>query len=199
MKPKFKHDCESCTFLGHFYDHDVWLCGKSLLARYSDEGHEYWSMPKASFVQCLETETWAQDTQMRAIVAALCCHELGDMPKRMRRFDSISEIGGAVERVKWDMLFGASENIVPDPNWGLDAATAFNHFYIARSLLEQAGHHLSIAAAYDRESWKKFQEKQEATNAGAQRLAENHDSDRPGCDPQPVGGPAPSARPDAGD
>ncbi len=54
MKPKFKHDCDSCIFLGHFYDHDVYFCGQkglkesdrellyrtTIISRYSDEGSE---------------------------------------------------------------------------------------------------------------------------------------------------------------
>jgi hypothetical protein len=165
MKPVFEHDCESCTFLGHFYAHDVYMCSeRSIVARRSSEPGEYSSMPKASFVRSLENDSWAEDKAMRAMVAGMSCHAAGDLPPSQRKFESIAEIGGAVDRLKWDMLFGTTkQDIVPDPNWGLEATTAFNHFYIARSLLEQAGHHLTIAAAYDRDCWRKFQEKQEAT------------------------------------
>jgi hypothetical protein len=50
MKPKFVHDYEDCKFLGHWYNHDVWLhhregdCG-SILARYGNEPWEYASSP----------------------------------------------------------------------------------------------------------------------------------------------------------
>lgn len=162
MKPKFKHDCENCTFLGHFYDHDVYKCGSSLVARYSDEPSEYASWPKSVFVDTLATASWADDKASRSIAAALSCEALGDMPRTVQRFESIGEVKNAVYKVKWDMLFGPDKrDIMPDPAWGLEASTAFNHFYIARSLLEQAEHHLAIADAHDRECWKKYREKQE--------------------------------------
>lgn len=163
MKPKFQHDCESCEFLGHFYDHDVYRCGKSLVARYSDEGSEYSSWPKSVFVDTLAHESWATSKSALAIAAALSCQALGDTPRQTQRFEDISEVKNAVYKVKWDMLFGPDKrDIVPDPAWGLEASTAFNHFYIARSLLEQAEHHLAIADAHDRACWKKFREQQEA-------------------------------------
>ena len=50
MKPKWKHDCDKCRFLGGmFMPHglmDWYLCGttdRTILARYSDEGPDYWS------------------------------------------------------------------------------------------------------------------------------------------------------------
>lgn len=163
MKPKYQHDCEDCTFLGHFYDHDVYTCRKSVIARYGDQGSQYWSLPRHAFAQVMGSEQWAEDQHMRAMVAALCCHEIGELPDEMRQFSDIGEVKAAVYKLKWDMLFSPEKkDIVPDPSWGLEASTAFNHFYIARSLLEQAEHHLEIAAAYDRECWKKFREKQEA-------------------------------------
>ena len=163
MKPIFEHDCESCTFLGHFYDHDVYMCSeRSIVARRSSEPGDYSSMPKASFVRSLEHDNWAEDKAMRAMVAGMSCRAAGDLPPSQRKFEDISQVKNAVYRVKWDMLFGTGKkDLVPDPGWGLEALTAFNHFYIARSLLEQAEHHLEIAAAYDRECWKKFQEKQQ--------------------------------------
>lgn len=166
MQPKFKHDCEACTFLGHFYDHDVYQCGTSLIARYSDEGHEYHSWLRGVFVDMLGNPEWTESKSAQAIAAALSCQALGDTPRQMQRFDSIGAVRAAVERLKWDMLFGPDKrDIVPDPGWGLEASTAFNHFYIARSLLEQAEHHLSIADAHDRVCWEKFREQQEVRNA----------------------------------
>lgn len=164
MTPKFKHDCENCTFLGHFYDHDVYKCGTSLVARYSDTGNEYASYPKSVFVDALAREDWAECKASRAIAAALSCEALGDMPRAIQRFENIGEVKNAVCKLRWDMLFGPDKgDIVPDPGWGLEASVAFNHFYIARSLLEQAEHHLAIADAHDRECWKKFREQQETT------------------------------------
>lgn len=51
MKPKFKHDCDKCEFVGHFFNHDVYFCGNSMVksntivARASDEGPDYASTP----------------------------------------------------------------------------------------------------------------------------------------------------------
>lgn len=164
MKPKFQHDCDCCTFFGHFHGHDVYQCGTSLIARHSDEGSEYASWPKSMFVDMMARGGWPEDAALRAIAAALSCHALGDTPRQMQRFENIGEVKNAVYKVKWDMLFGPDKrDIVPDPGWGLEAATAFNHFYIARSLLEQAEHHLAIADAHDRECWKKFREQREKT------------------------------------
>lgn len=170
MKPKFKHDCESCKFLGHFHDHDVYQCGTSLIARYSDEGHEYHSWPKSVFVDMMASPEWTEFKSTQAIAVALSCQALGDTPRQMQRFENIGDVKNAVYKVKWDMLFGPDKHhdIVPDPAWGLEASTAFNHFYIARSLLEQAEHHLSIADAHDRVCWEKYREQQEARNARAE-------------------------------
>lgn len=162
MTPKFTHDCETCTFLGHFYDHDVYLCGnQSIIARHGDDGGDYYSMPQSIFADQFANENWAEDQHMRAMVAGLCCHKTGQMPRDMPRFESIDGVKRAVSKLRWDMLFNPSSDVVPDPAWGLEADTAFQHFYIARSLLEQAEHHLGIACAHDRECWRKYREKRE--------------------------------------
>jgi hypothetical protein len=53
----FKHDCDQCTFLGHFVNSDVYTCSKgnvlvrdirTFIARYGNEGPEYTSMPVLS-------------------------------------------------------------------------------------------------------------------------------------------------------
>jgi hypothetical protein len=46
MKPKFKHDCERCTFLGNFKGFDLYFCPQTpnlptVLARFSNEGADY--------------------------------------------------------------------------------------------------------------------------------------------------------------
>lgn len=167
MKPKFKHDCEDCTFVGHFYDHDVYTCDRSVVARYSDEPSEYSSMPVSSLVDVLGTDKWSECQADRAMVAAITCQHLNGVPRNMPRYSSIGAVRGAIDQLKWDMLLGPNaQDIVPDPDWGLEASTAFNHFYIARSLLEQAAHHLAIADAHDRVCWQKFREKQEAAESG---------------------------------
>jgi len=49
MKPQWKHDCTACTFIGAMFMHnktaDWYVCGDTVLARMSDEGSDYWSMP----------------------------------------------------------------------------------------------------------------------------------------------------------
>ena len=167
MKPKFQHDCETCAFLGHFYDHDVYTCGHSLVARYGDYCSENASWPKSIFVDGLVSEGWLENPASRAVVAALSCQALGDTPRQMQRFETIGDVKNAVYKLKWDMLFGPDKQTwhLPDPDWGLEASIAFNNFYIARSLLEQAEHYLAIADAHDRECWKKFREKREAQEA----------------------------------
>lgn len=43
--PKFKHDCTSCVYLGHFEDHDLYYCPNdpTVIARFGDEGPDYGS------------------------------------------------------------------------------------------------------------------------------------------------------------
>lgn len=48
MYARFTHDCECCKFLGHRIDHDWYICGdlggmSTLVARYGNDGPEYWS------------------------------------------------------------------------------------------------------------------------------------------------------------
>ena len=49
MKPKWKHDCTACTFIGAMFmsktTADWYVCGDTVLARMSDEGSDYWAMP----------------------------------------------------------------------------------------------------------------------------------------------------------
>ena len=53
MKPKWEHDCPKCRYLGSmFMAHDIadWYecegVDRSVVARYGNEGPNYWSMPK---------------------------------------------------------------------------------------------------------------------------------------------------------
>ena len=44
MKPKFKHDCKNCQFLGTHEEHDLYYCHGSMptvIARWSDYGPDY--------------------------------------------------------------------------------------------------------------------------------------------------------------
>ena len=38
---KFKHDCNKCEFLGHYWDCDVYRCKESIIARFGNKRHEY--------------------------------------------------------------------------------------------------------------------------------------------------------------
>jgi hypothetical protein len=54
MQPVFEHDCTNCTFLGHYFDHDVYICKgatrSSIIGRYGNEGSQYASSPLESFI-----------------------------------------------------------------------------------------------------------------------------------------------------
>lgn len=49
MNPKWTHHCEDCKFLGSMHlqkdTADWYECNETILARLSDEGSDYWSMP----------------------------------------------------------------------------------------------------------------------------------------------------------
>jgi hypothetical protein len=54
-KSIFTHDCDKCTFLGHYFDHDVYVCKTeisrgSIIARFGNEGSEYASCPLDLFI-----------------------------------------------------------------------------------------------------------------------------------------------------
>lgn len=56
--PVFKHDCSGCGYLGHFFSHDVYICGTgdntvSILARFGNESHEYASTDLEDFLDKL--------------------------------------------------------------------------------------------------------------------------------------------------
>ena len=54
MKPTWRHDCDACRFLGAIHRStgtvDWYRCegrDKSIVARRSDDGPDYWSMPES--------------------------------------------------------------------------------------------------------------------------------------------------------
>lgn len=51
LKPVHRHDCEKCKYLATLTTHDGvadwYTCGKTILARFSDEGPDYWSMERS--------------------------------------------------------------------------------------------------------------------------------------------------------
>jgi hypothetical protein len=48
--PHFKHDCDHCEFWGHWFGHDVYYCGGSIVARWGDDGPDYASSPLSVLV-----------------------------------------------------------------------------------------------------------------------------------------------------
>lgn len=46
-KPKYKHDCDACIFLGNYADRDLYICfrdsvdGYTVISRWSSEGANY--------------------------------------------------------------------------------------------------------------------------------------------------------------
>lgn len=50
MQPKWTHDCEQCRFIGAMYSgrdlFDWYICGNTVVARYGNDGPEYWSSPR---------------------------------------------------------------------------------------------------------------------------------------------------------
>lgn len=46
-QPLFTHDCDCCSFLGSFGNHDLYYCGRgareTIIARYGNEGFDYTS------------------------------------------------------------------------------------------------------------------------------------------------------------
>lgn len=49
MKPKWTHDCNACKYIGSMHSDrgllDWYTCKNSVIARYGDDGPEYWSTP----------------------------------------------------------------------------------------------------------------------------------------------------------
>lgn len=46
IKPKFKHDCQDCIFLGRHNDHDLYFCKQggnrdTVIARFGNHGSNY--------------------------------------------------------------------------------------------------------------------------------------------------------------
>lgn len=69
MKPKFKHDCKHCTFLGGHEEKDeyadLYFCDQlhklpTVIARFSSEGADYTSGLGSSIPALVEAETIAR-------------------------------------------------------------------------------------------------------------------------------------------
>ncbi len=90
MTPEFRHDCDACTFLGHYNDHDLYYCTKTdgwpkFLARYGDYGA--WPAARChhlglSFAQTSLRELEQDDTQRALRVAYLIAADLGMLLQR---------------------------------------------------------------------------------------------------------------------
>ena len=48
--PVFEHDCDNCRYLGHYDNHDLYVCNWSVIARYGNDGPEYVS----DFIEALK-------------------------------------------------------------------------------------------------------------------------------------------------
>ena len=50
LHPKWTHDCEACEYIGSMHSDrgllDWYTCNDSVIARYGDDGPEYWSTPR---------------------------------------------------------------------------------------------------------------------------------------------------------
>jgi len=70
MKPQWKHDCDQCTYLGSVHMHntvaDWYECSRTVLARLSDEGSDYLSMPKD---MVLDGDRYLKSTGVNGTVA----------------------------------------------------------------------------------------------------------------------------------
>lgn len=86
-KPRFKHDCKACIFLGTYAGHDLYYCkgsesssmGGSLIARYGNDGSNYASS-SPSITHKLSSPIMQQDglDSIRAIrVALLIAYDMG--------------------------------------------------------------------------------------------------------------------------
>jgi hypothetical protein len=45
-RPRYKHDCDNCIYVGRIDEYDIYYCSHStsVVARYSDEGPDYTSL-----------------------------------------------------------------------------------------------------------------------------------------------------------
>ena len=41
MKPRYKHDCDECTFLGPYRGFDLYVCDWTVIARFGDDDPDY--------------------------------------------------------------------------------------------------------------------------------------------------------------
>lgn len=95
MKPKFTHDCEKCQYLGTEHNHDLYICaarmipglGPSIIARFSNNGPDYASMPWRTIEQALECGP-VMDPIMAAvhIVEEIMANTLMPRSKEFRSF-----------------------------------------------------------------------------------------------------------------
>lgn len=63
---RYEHDCDVCSFLGQYKDADLYVCavGKripTVIARYSDDGHDYASGLNSPLPELQEAERRAKE------------------------------------------------------------------------------------------------------------------------------------------
>lgn len=146
MEPKFASDCDSCVFLGHFYDHDVYRCdaGPAIVARYGDAVSNHWSLSVSSLETLFTRTNWVNDRHVLAMIAGVCCDKVSSSPQQRRK--TMADVKRGVSQLAWDMVTDVAESL-PDSGESTAAAMALHAFYEARALLEQAEHRLAAAMA----------------------------------------------------
>lgn len=169
MEPKFKtEECAKCRFIGHFYSHDVYIHrsndGLEYVARFGNDGEEYWTFRDEQFAELFKRSDWHADQQMMAIVAAVCCDKI--TPSRPKR-KTMADVKRGVSQLAWDMVTDAADSL-PDAEKSTAAAMALHAFYEARALLEQAEHRL--AGAMSLKDWHDREQKRKDGANGSERL-----------------------------
>ena len=102
---QFTHDCDECVFVEHIFGHDWYVCPPSerrtgsVIARFSDDGPDYWSMPCDLLAQFAgksrhNRELWAQGS---------------DGPVPMYMAGIALSVFAAWERRAWEELYRAHE------------------------------------------------------------------------------------------
>ena len=69
--PQFAHDCDCCTFLGRHDGADLYRCGDSVVARFSEASADNTSTSVEALRQTGAGNRWAQEAMRRALAAGI--------------------------------------------------------------------------------------------------------------------------------
>lgn len=66
ISPHFTHDCDDCTFIGHYEGHDIYRCEQggimpTIIARWGSDGPQYSSGPMVAIgdiMLSIRTGSW---------------------------------------------------------------------------------------------------------------------------------------------